>query len=81
MVVMSSWQNQIDEYNYIMKVNLKQIKKQSKAINTIVAKTRKMLFELEIMQSTWESDHGLGKVYKSADDLIAAIHKKTLVYL
>ena len=64
-----------------MKTSITKIKKQSKEIGMMVHRARKKLFELEIMQSMWESDHGLGKVYNSAEELIATINKKTTVYL
>ncbi len=63
------------------KISLAKIKKESKVIRNIVENTRKKLFQLEVLQSQWESDHGLGKVYKSAEEFMAAINKKTAVYL
>ena len=63
------------------KINLSKIRAQAKRINGIVSEGRKKLFELEIMQSVWESDHGLGKKYDSVEKLMEDIHKKTTVYL
>lgn len=66
--------------NIQMSIKLATIKKTSRAISNQIGSLRKKLFELEVLHSKWESDHGLGKVYNSADDLMADILKKTTVY-
>jgi len=52
------------------------IKKQSKRISSMISELRKQFFELEVMQSEWESRQGPMKPIKSGKDYVASILKK-----
>ena len=52
------------------------IKKQSKRISGMISELRKQFFELEVMQSEWESRNGLMKPIKSGKDYVASLLKR-----
>ena len=60
-----------------MKITKAKIKKDAKKISGLMRDLRRQFFELEILQSEWEYENGLGKTYSSVDALMADVVSKT----
>jgi len=59
-----------------MKIVASKLKNKSKKISGIINELQKQLFELEVLQSEWEAQHGIMKPIKSGKDYIASILKR-----
>ena len=56
-----------------MKMTLAKIKRSHNYITSSMHELKKKFFELEVMQSVWEAEHGKAKRYASANILITNI--------